>query len=267
MSTTVLNSSFLCSGVEHSPPTKNSDLSWLGRVPAHWSAKRARFLVSQGRNSVKPGPFGTQLKTSEYVETGIKVFNQETIISGDFERGKNYITPDKFRELTEFEVQPGELLLTTRGTIGRCAIVPDHAARGIIHPCLMRIRLNPQLMINEYAVAFIEGTKLFLEQVNLLSNATTIEVVYSENFREVVFPVPPLEAQREIVDFVFEQTAKIDRLMALRRLQMELLREQWAALIQQAVTRGLDPNAPLKDSGLPWLGRSRSIGGWFRLAV
>ena len=59
--------------------------------------------------------------------------------------------------------------------------------------------------------------------------------------------------QRRIAGYLDEATGKVDRLVALRRRQMELLREQRAALIQQAVTRGLNPNAPLKDSGLPWL--------------
>ena len=65
-------------------------------------------------------------------------------------------------------------------------------------------------------------------------------------------PCPP--EQRRIAAYLDEQTAKIDRLMELRRRQMALLKEQRAALIQQAVTRGLNPNAPMKDSGLPWLG-------------
>ncbi|MBI2354301.1 MAG: restriction endonuclease subunit S [Deltaproteobacteria bacterium] len=60
--------------------------------------------------------------------------------------------------------------------------------------------------------------------------------------------------QRRIAAYLDEQTAKIDRLMVMRRRQMELLKEQRAALIQQAVTRGLNPAAPMRDSGIPWLG-------------
>ena len=66
--------------------------------------------------------------------------------------------------------------------------------------------------------------------------------------------VPPPAEQRRIAAYLDEQTGKIDRLMGLRRRQMDLFKEQRAAIIQQAVTRSLNPNAPLKDSGLPWLG-------------
>lgn len=223
-------------GLNHNAPMKDSGLPWLGEVPAHWEVKRGRFLVRSGRNSVKPGPFGTQLKTSDYVETGIKVFNQESVISGDFQRGNNFITPQKFSELTEFETGPGDVLLTTRGTIGRCGIVRSDEVKAIIHPCLMRVRFNQQVITNEYAVAFIEKTKLFLEQVNLLSNETTIEVIYSENFREVVFPVPPLEEQREILAFIEEGHTKTDNLHAAYTRQLELLTEYRAALIHECVT-------------------------------
>jgi type I restriction enzyme S subunit len=69
---------------------------------------------------------------------------------------------------------------------------------------------------------------------------------------EIIFP--PLAEQHRIAAYLDEQTEKIDRLMDMRRRQMALLKEQRAALIQQTVTRGLNPNAPMKDSGLPWLG-------------
>ena len=76
--------------------------------------------------------------------------------------------------------------------------------------------------------------------------------------REVAYekklPLPSYSDQKRIAAYLDQQTAKIDRLMDLRRRQIALLKEQRAALIQQAVTRGLNPNVPMKDSGLPWLG-------------
>lgn len=65
---------------------------------------------------------------------------------------------------------------------------------------------------------------------------------------------PPPAIQRRIASYLDEQTANIDRLMEMRRRQIELLKEQRASIIQEAVTRGLNPDAPMKDSGIPWLG-------------
>lgn len=79
------------------------------------------------------------------------------------------------------------------------------------------------------------------------------------------FNFPKLAEQRRIANYLDVATGKIDRLVGLRRRQMELLKEQRAALIQQAVTRGLDPNVPLKDSGIPWLGKIP--GHWRELRI
>lgn len=223
-------------GLNPNAPMKDSGISWLGEIPAHWEVKRGRFLVCQGRSSVKPGPFGTQLKTSDYVQKGIKVFNQENVISGDFERGDDFITPQKFAELSEFEVQAGDLLLTTRGTIGHCAIVLKDGPKAIIHPCLMRIRFEPSVISNNYAVAFIEGTNLFLRQVNYLSNATTIEVIYSENFRQCVFPVPPIEEQQAIAAWLRNPNMPVNVAINAYARQLTLLAEYRAALIHECVT-------------------------------
>lgn len=223
-------------GLKPDAPRKDSGIPWLGEIPAHWEVKRGRFLVLQGRSSIKPGPFGTQLKTGDYVPEGVKVFNQETVINGDFGRGEDFVPSEKFEQLSEFETKPGDLLLTTRGTIGRCAIVPKGIPKAIIHPCLMRIRLDPQVMTNEYAVAVIENTNLFLRQVNYLSNATTIEVIYSENFRQVFFPVPPLEEQNTITAWLNNPNQPINSTINCYSRQLALLAEYRAALIHECVT-------------------------------
>lgn len=223
-------------GLNPDAPMKDSGIPWLGEIPAHWEVKRGRFLVLPGRSSVKPGPFGTQLKTSDYIEEGIKVFNQETVISKDFLRGDDYITPQKFSDLKEFEVQGGDLLLTTRGTIGRCGVVNNDEVKAIIHPCLMRVRFNPQLMTNDYAVAYIEDTNLFLQQVNYMSNATTIEVIYSENFRQIIFPVPPIKEQQEIAAWICNPDDPVLQTIDGYVKQLTLLAEYRAALIHECVT-------------------------------
>jgi type I restriction enzyme S subunit len=104
----------------------------------------------------------------------------------------------------------------------------------------MRIRFEPSVMSNNYAVAFIEGTNLFLRQVNYLSNATTIEVIYSENFRQCVFPVPPIEEQQEITTWLRNPNMPVNAAINAYARQLTLLAEYRAALIHDCVT-GLRP--------------------------
>jgi type I restriction enzyme S subunit len=94
----------------------------------------------------------------------------------------------------------------------------------------------------------------FIEQVVANSEGVGYPAIAPSCLANLPIYSPPLPEQRRIAAYLDEQTAKIDRLMDLRRRQIALLKEQRAALIQQAVTRGLNPNVPMKDSGLPWLG-------------
>lgn len=81
------------------------------------------------------------------------------------------------------------------------------------------------------------------------------KLLNQERIKNARLAIPPTDEQRRIAEYLDEQTTKIDRLMEMRRRQMDLLKEQRAALIQLAVTRGLNPNVPMKDSGLPWIGQ------------
>src|SRR4030042_1761451 len=115
---------------------KDSGVEWLGEIPAHWNLIPVKYCAAKKANAIKTGPFGSQLLSSEMMSGEVKVYNQRSVLDFDFISGDNYITQDKFKDLISFMVEPGDILLTTRGTIGRCAIVPKDAEKGIIHPCL-----------------------------------------------------------------------------------------------------------------------------------
>ena len=236
------------------PAYKDSGIEWLGKIPDHWETKRIKHLLISRKGAIKTGPFGSQLHSSEMMDSEIKVFNQRTVLDRDIYGGRNYISPVKFNQLRAFEVFPGDMLVTTRGTIGRCMIVPIDAPRGILHPCLLRIQIENRVAYDHYIEYLIQDSGLILTQLEYMSNATTIEVIYSDSLKEVLLPLPPLPEQRAIVDFLDRETARIDALVAKKDRLIELLQEKRAALISHAVTKGLNPNAPMKESGVEWLG-------------
>lgn len=94
----------------------------------------------------------------------------------------------------------------------------------------------------------------FVELVVAESEGVAYPAIAPSKLGTLRIMLPPLAEQRRIAAYLDEQTAKIDRLIELRQRQIELLAEQRASAIQQAVTKGLDPAVPMKDSGLPWLG-------------
>lgn len=80
------------------------------------------------------------------------------------------------------------------------------------------------------------------------------------DLREYLLPIPQLSEQKNIVNFLDHETTKIDHLIEKQQQLIELLKEKRQAVISHAVTKGLDSNVPMKDSGVEWLGKCRSIG-------
>ena len=222
------------------PEMKDSGVDFLGVVPKTWNVVRLKHVLNAKKGAIKTGPFGSQLHGSEMLESEIKVFNQRTVIDRDISSGDNYISLEKFEELKSFEVFPGDLLVTTRGTIGRCMVVPDGAEKGILHPCLMRLQLNKIHITDRYLELLIEESGYVIDQLRLMSNATTIEVIYSESLKEVWLAVPPLNEQCKIIEYLDRGASKLDALVERTVLAIARLTEYRQALITSAVTGKID---------------------------
>jgi type I restriction enzyme S subunit len=236
------------------PINKPSGVEWLGDVPEHWGVKRLKDLLKARKGAIKTGPFGSQLLSSDMYDEDVKVYNQKSVISNDFQYGENYISFEKFKELKEFQTFPGDFLITTRGTIGRCAVLPKNAEQGILHPCLMRLQTNKTKVHDRFLEILIEESTFILEQLRIKSNGTTIDVIYQDSLKNVTVLLPPLPEQQAIAAFLDHETGCIDALIAKKQRLLELLAEQRTALISHAVTKGLDASVKLKPSGVEWLG-------------
>jgi type I restriction enzyme S subunit len=227
-------------GLPENLPLKPSGVDWLGDIPAHWQAVRLKHLLKLRKGAVKTGPFGSHLQSAEMMDGEIKVYNQRSVIDRDFDGGDNYISLEKFDELRAFEVFPNDLLITTRGTIGRCAVLPDGSEKGILHPCLMRVQFDTRRVHTRFIEILIQESGRVLEQLELESNATTIAVIYSESLREVWFALPPQPEQAVIASYLDAETAKLGALVQKVEEAVERLQEYRTALITAAVTGKID---------------------------
>ncbi len=227
-------------GLNPNVKMKDSGIEWIGEIPEHWSIIKMKYLLSSKKYSIKAGPFGSQLKNDDMVSGDIKVYNQKTVLDNDFKSGDYYIENCKYEELRAFEVFSGDLLVTTRGTIGKTAIVPKDAEKGILHPCLIKITLNPDKVLNDYVNVIFNNTKIVTNQIMLESNATTIDVIYTDTLKNLVLPIPPLEEQKSIIDFVDAKIGEIDGLISSINNQIQKLKEYRQSLIFEAVTGKID---------------------------
>lgn len=223
-------------GLDPNVEMKDSGVEWIGEIPKHWVIVPLKYVFTSGKDSIKTGPFGSQLQSSDYVSEGIKVYNQRTVYDENFIQNELYVDYDKFQQLSGFEVFSEDILITSRGTIGRCTIVPDEIERGILHPCLIRIRINDNLLNKNYLKRYINDSSIFIETVKLESNSTTIDVIYSDTLKNLQFPLPPLSEQQQIVNYFDEQTQLIDTSIQKEQLRIEKLKEYRQSLISDVVT-------------------------------
>jgi type I restriction enzyme S subunit len=151
-------------------------------------------------------------------------------------------------------LRPGDLLVCEGGEVGRCAVWSGDLDECYYQKALHRVRPYREEDRSEflYYALYAAAHQGVLDAGADLS---TIAHLPAEKFRRHRLPFPPSDEQRAIVEFLDRETARIDALIEKKRRQIELLHEKRAALISHAVTKGLDPNAPMKDSRIDWLGK------------
>jgi type I restriction enzyme S subunit len=187
----------------------------IGEIPKEWKV----VSLEDVSLTIRTGPFGSQLKKSELSESGIKVYTQENVLKNDFSLGNLYISYDKFEQLKNMEVKPGDVLLTIRGSIGYSAVFPEGAERGIIHTNLAYIRVKISLLSPKYLSLLINYHSSIKSQLITLSSATTLGALYAKNIKKIKIPLPPLHEQQKIVEIL----SMIDKAIELYRKEKERL--------------------------------------------
>src|SRR5690554_1222344 len=224
-------------GIDPDAPMKDSGIEWLGEIPEHWEVKKIKHLLKKKKGALKTGPFGSQLKNSDLDSSGeFKVYTQRNVLDNDFIVGDDKINEVKFQTLKEFLIEEGDILFTSRGTIGVCNVFPADSEPGILHPCLIRIQIDRNRLNQDWIINYVNNSSLFIDNVKYESNATTIEVIYGGTLKETALPVPPIQEQQSIVHHFESECSKIDFKKARTEELIELLTEYRTALISEAVT-------------------------------
>lgn len=220
-------------GLDPAVPTKPSGVSWVGSAPERWTNKRFKYVLMNG-GDLRVGPFGSSFSTADYADEGESLFTQETVLSGDFGLVKK-LPKSIAISLKSFEAVEGDLLITTRGTLGVVIEVPKRN-KGLLHPCLMRIRMPKDHMDNRYFMYLANGSDVLKSQVEFASATTTIPVIYSSTLLNLAVPVPPIDEQRAIADYLDKRTAAIDAVLDTKRRQLDVLKRRRQSLIYEYVT-------------------------------
>ena len=172
-----------------------------------------------------------------------------------FEKIK-YIPEDFFDTLNKGHIYPDDIIVVKDGaTTGKTSFVDNNFPhkRAVVNEHLFIVRVDPKAAFPKYVFYYLfssEGQKQILSDFR----GATIGGI-SRNFpQKVNVPIPLMPKQIQIANFLDRKTEQIDKLIGIKEQRIELLQEQRTALINQAVTKGLDPNVEMKPSGVEWIG-------------
>lgn len=229
------------------PKYKDSGVAWLGMVPEGWEVKRLRHLL------LTPLQYGA----NEAAEYDTPEWPRYIRITDVTENGE--LRPETFRSLPEdvaekYLLNYGDVLFARSGaTVGKTFLYKSSWGTCAYAGYLIRANILLSRAIPEFIKYFTEST-CYWQWVSSVQIQATIQNISAEKYGDMPLPLPPLPEQEAIAAFLGRETAKIDALVEKQRCMLDLLKEKRTALISHAVTKGLNPNAKLKDSGVAWLG-------------
>ena len=190
-----------------------------------------------------------------YVQTGVMLLRSQNVhFDGLHLDDVVFIDEDTDSEMASSRVEPDDVLLNITGaSLGRCTVFSAIDQRGNVNQHVCIIRSKKHRILPAYLNGVMQSAHV-QSQIFAGENGSSREGLTFEQIGGFEIPIPGLMAQRTIADYLDRETARLDALVAAKERVLGLLAEKRRALITRAVTRGLDPRARLRDSGIPWLG-------------
>ncbi|WP_281269184.1 restriction endonuclease subunit S [Thiocapsa rosea] len=222
-------------GINPDAPMKPSGIDWLGDIPAHWECRQLKRLVEDGIG-LQMGPFGGMLTNLPDYETGFKLYGQENTISGDFSRGSRWVEEERYEELKRYELLPGDLVITRKGSLGNCRRVPEGIAPGIADSDTIRIRPNRLRLIPEWALLLLHEALFVSEQIAAERRGAILSGLNTAVVGGLILTLPPVTEQRALMDHLGALLSPIGAIAERVRDTIDKLVEYRAALITTAVT-------------------------------
>jgi type I restriction enzyme, S subunit len=231
------------------PKYEDSGVDWIGYIPEGWKVKKLKFVSSLfGRIGYRGYTVDDIVAQGE----GAITLSPSNIIDDKFSlKKKTYLSLMKYEESPEIHVFENDILLCKTSSVGKNCIVPKHSEKMTINPQL--VVLKPFNISSKFLSFFMNCSK-YKDQINSSVEGSTMKTISQQKLLNHYILFPPSDQQNQISEFLHKQTTQFDELIAKFKAQIILLEEKRQATINQALTKGLDPSVPMKDSGVEWIG-------------
>lgn len=228
---------------------KDSGIEWIGEIPEGWEVKRTKFLFSERNERCDNDTNLPLLSVSEYygvAQRKEKIKEDETLVRAS--------SLDGYKICYQHDIVIN-IMLAWRSSLGESPV------QGIVSPSYCVYKPTLSSIYSRY-YHYLFRTDIY---ANVFKQYSTGIIdsrlrLYSDKFFSLFVQLPPLAEQQRIADYLDAKCAYIDQCLDMTRQSMEKLRAYKLSCITEAVTKGLDPDVPLKDSGVPWIGQIPA--GW-----
>lgn len=228
---------------------KDSGIDWIGEIPEGWEVTAVKHLLEI---PITDGPH----TTPELIDDGIPFISAEAIKNNqiDFSKKRGYISLEDYLLFSKkYKPEIQDIYMVKSGaTTGSIAMVLTNDIFTIWSP-LAVFRCNKNKLLPYFLFYFLQSNS-FQKGIELHWSYGTQQNIGMGILGNLPVNFPPLAEQQQIADFLDSKTALIDEAISLKQQQIDKLKEYKQITIQTAVTRGLSPNAPMKNSGIDWIG-------------
>ena len=219
---------------------KDSGVDWIGKMPDHWAEVRLKNICTV-KNGSTPSSSVSKYWDGDIIWVAPTDINNVIYIDDSARK----ITKHGYESCGTNFVPNGSLIVTCRAPIGKVALAgrklcTNQGCKSLI----LNSAVNNKFLYYVFSI--------LNEKLNSLGTGTTFMELSSHELKKLKLVLPTKGEQILITSFLDNKTNKIDEAIAIKEKQIELLKERRQIIVQKAVTRGLNPDAPLKDSGIGW---------------
>ena len=231
------------------PEYKDSGVEGVAGIPDHWSVSQLRYVV-EPRRAITYG----------IVQAGPKLDDGVPYIRPADMRSSGRVSvvdlpktsPEIAAKYTRSAVSPGDLIVSIGPSFGKVMVVPPELDGANLTQGTARVAVD-STDSNRF-IYWVLHAPFVNDFWDSNCSGATFRALTLETLAQTPIPLPPLDEQRQLADYLDRKTGEIDALIQKKRALIDLLREQRSALVHRAVTKGLDPEVPTKDTGIEWLG-------------
>ena len=234
---------------------KDSGLQWIGQIPEEWAAGRMKDVIGLLTDYTANGSFGDLAKNVQYLDDGFARLVRLTDLRENLTNANGIcIDEPTFNYLAKSKLKGGDILVANVGAYsGLFCEMPKVEYPCSLAPNMFLIRTNKRMI--QHFLFYVGSSNFVWEQLIQKAVSSAQPKLNKTDIKTTFLPIPPLAEQRRIADFLDEKCGEIDSIRSDVQREIEILNDYKKSVITEAVTKGLNPNAKLKDSCIEWIGK------------